>query len=48
MSKHTAPATLAGTYFDLIHGIDENFTYADRKGKYRGNFDTIADAQATK
>jgi len=35
MSKHTAPATLSGTYYDLGQGIVENFTYADRKGKYR-------------
>ena len=35
MSKHRATTTLNSTYYDLCHGIDENFTYRDRNGKRR-------------
>jgi len=38
MSKHRATTTIEATYRDLVHGIDENFTYADRAGKYRAAF----------
>jgi len=35
MSKHLATTTIEATYSDLVHGIDENFTYCDRNGKHR-------------
>ena len=35
MSKHRANTTIEATYRDLVHGIDENFTYRDRNGKHR-------------
>jgi len=46
MSKHTAPATLNSTYYDLGQGIVENFTYRDRNGKHRhiDAFTTVNDA----